>query len=73
MYYTSCLPQSLSHGQYFRCEITVRHGATCPTNLAQCPIEKWFLLLNGHPMPVENLFVVKPEQSPENSIYLLIF
>ena len=27
------------------CEITVRH-CTCPTNLAQRPIEKRFLLLN---------------------------
>ena len=55
-----------------RCEITVGHQR-CPTNLAQRPIEKRFVLLNGLTMSVENVFVVKPEQSHENSIYLFIF
>ena len=41
---------------------------TCPANLAQPPIEKRFLLLNGRTMSVEKLFVVKPEESHENSI-----
>ena len=40
---------------------------------AQRPIEKQFLLLNGRTMSVENLFVLKPEDSHENSIYLFIF
>ena len=55
-----------------RCEITVGHRR-CPTNLAQRPIEKRFILLNGLKMSVENVFVVKPEESHENSIYLFIF
>ena len=55
-----------------RCEITVGHRR-CPTNLPQRPIEKRFILLNGLTMPVENVFVVKPEESHENSIYLFIF
>ena len=46
---------------------------TCPTNLAECPIKKQFLLLNGWTMSVENLFVVKLEESHNNSIYLFIF
>ena len=54
------------------CEITVGHR-TCPTNLTQRPIEKRFLLLNGWTLSVENLFVLKPEESHENSIYLFIF
>ena len=49
------------------CEMTVGHG-TCPTNLAQRSIEKRFLLLNGWTMSDENLFVIKPEESHENSI-----
>ena len=53
---------------YAGCEITVGHR-TCPTNLAQRPTEKRFLLLNGRTMPVKNLFVVKPEESHENSIH----
>ena len=36
-------------------------------------IEKQFLLLNGWTISIENLFVVKPEKSHKNSIYLLIF
>ena len=36
-------------------------------------IEKRFLLLNGWTMSDENLFVIKPEESHENSIYLFIF
>ena len=50
----------------------VRHW-TCLTNLAQRLIEKRFLLLNGQTMSIENLFVVKLEESHENSIYLFIF
>ena len=42
------------------CEITVGHQ-TCPTNLAQSPIEKRFILLNVRTVSVENLFVVKPQ------------
>ena len=53
---------------YAGCEITIGHR-TCPTNLAQRPTEKRFLLLNGRTMPVKNLFVVKPEESHENSIH----
>ena len=53
---------------YAGCEITVGHRK-CPTNLAQRPTEKRFLLLNGRTMPVKNLFVVKPEESHENSIH----
>ena len=53
---------------YAGCEITVGHR-TCPTNLAQRPTEKRFLLLNGRTMPAKNLFVVKPEESHENSIH----
>ena len=53
---------------YAGCEITVGHR-TCPTNLAQRPTEKRFLLLNGRTMPVKNLFVVKPEESHENPIH----
>ena len=53
------------------CEITVEHWAY-PTNLAQRPIEKRFLLLNGRTMSVRNLFIVKLEESRENSIYLSI-
>ena len=41
------------------CKITVEHWI-CPTNLAQHPKEKQFLLLNVWIMAVENLFVVKP-------------
>ena len=44
---------------YTWCEITFGHR-TCPTNLAQCPIEKQFLFLNLRTMSVKNLFVVKP-------------
>ena len=44
---------------YPGCEIKVGHR-TRPTNLAQRPIEKRFLLLNVRTMPVENLLVVKP-------------
>ena len=54
------------------CEMMVGHR-TCPTNLAQRSIEKRFLLLNRWTMSVENLFVIKPEESHENSIYLFIF
>ena len=36
-------------------------------------IEKQLLLLNGWTISIENLFVVKPEKSHKNSIYLLIF
>ena len=39
------------------------------TNLAQRPIEKRFLLLNGRTVSVENLFVVKDtrrEKAPSN-------
>ena len=36
-------------------------------------VEKRFLLLNGWTMSDENLFVIKPEESHENSIYLFIF
>ena len=43
------------------CEITGRHW-TYPTNLAQRPIEKRFLLLNGWTKFVENLFFVKPKR-----------
>ena len=53
---------------YAGCEITVGHRK-CPTNLAQRSTEKRFLLLNGRTMPVKNLFVVKPEESHENSIH----
>ena len=53
---------------YAGCEITVGHRK-CPTNLAQRPTKKRFLLLNGRTMPVKNLFVVKPEESHENSIH----
>ena len=53
-------------------EITVGHRI-CSTHLAQSPTEKRFLLLNGRTMSVEKLFVVKPEESHENSIYLFIF
>ena len=44
---------------YSGCEITVGYR-TCPTNLAQCPIEKRFFLLNVRTMSDENLIVVKP-------------
>ena len=54
------------------CEITVGHW-TCPTNLAQHLIENRFLLLNDTTMSVKNLFVVKPEESHENSICLFVF
>ena len=54
------------------CKITFEHWA-CQTNLAQCLIEKQFLLLNGQTVSVENLFVVKLEESHKNSIYLFIF
>ena len=40
------------------CEITVGHWA-CPTNSAQHPIDKQFLLLNVRTMSDENLFMVK--------------
>ena len=42
---------------------------TYPTNLAQRPVEKRFLLLNVWTMSVENLFVVKLEESHKTSIY----
>ena len=40
---------------------------SCLTNLAQCPIEKWFILPYGWTIPIENLFVIKLEESHKNS------
>ena len=49
----------VNNNDYSGCEVTVRHRRY-PTNLAQRPIEKQFLLLNVQTISVENFFVVKP-------------
>ena len=53
------------------CNITVGHQ-TFLTNLAQCPIEKRFLLLNGWTMSSENLFVVESEVTKILCLHFLI-
>ena len=49
------------------------NGRTCPTNLAQHPIEKRFLLLHGQATSVENLFVVKPSWLNQNRVTKILF
>ena len=46
---------------------------TCLLSLALRLIEKWFLLLNVWAMPIENLFLVKPQRLNQNRVTKILF